>query len=70
MAAKASEVAASATPEKSIASDQHQKIEQLAYQLWLERGCPIGSDQKDWFRAENMLNARRQGVVEEFAVSA
>jgi hypothetical protein len=70
MAAKAREVAANATPEKSIASDQHQKIEQLAYQLWLERGCPIGSDQEDWFRAENMLNARSQGVVEEFGVSA
>jgi hypothetical protein len=70
MSAKAMEVAANATPEESIASDQHQKIEQLAYRLWLERGCPIGSDQEDWFRAENMLNARSQDAVEEFAVSA
>jgi hypothetical protein len=67
MAAKAMEVVANATPE-SIASDQHQKIEQLAYQLWLERGSPIGSDQEDWFRAEYMLNAESQEAV-EFAVS-
>ena len=27
----------------------------VAYQLWRERGCPIGSDQEDWFRAEAIL---------------
>jgi hypothetical protein len=27
----------------------------LAYQIWLKRGCPIGSDQEDWFRAEEDL---------------
>ena len=70
MAAQAMDVAATATPEESIASDQHQKIEQLAYRLWLERGCPMGSDQEDWFRAENMLNAQSQEAVEAFAVSA
>jgi len=31
------------------------KIATIAYQLWLDRGCPIGSDQEDWFRAEMML---------------
>ena len=31
------------------------KIATIAYQLWLDRGCPIGSDQEDWFRAEEML---------------
>jgi Protein of unknown function (DUF2934) len=69
MAARAMEVAANATPEESIAGDQHQKIEQLAYRLWLDRGSPIGSDQEDWFRAENMLNAESQEAVEGFAVS-
>jgi hypothetical protein len=28
------------------------EIALLAYQFWQERGCPIGSDQDDWFRAE------------------
>ena len=30
-------------------------IAALAFQLWQERGCPIGSDQQDWFRAEQEL---------------
>jgi hypothetical protein len=28
-----------------------------AYELWQERGCPIGSDQEDWFQAEQELTA-------------
>jgi hypothetical protein len=31
------------------------EIATVAYQLWLEGGCPIGSDQEHWFRAETML---------------
>ena len=31
------------------------QIEALAYQLWVQRGCPIGSDQDDWYRAEEEL---------------
>src|ERR1017187_7366383 len=31
------------------------EIATVAYQLWLERGCPIGTDQEDWVRAEAML---------------
>jgi hypothetical protein len=30
----------------------------VAYRLWLERGCPHGSDQEDWFRAEEILKAK------------
>jgi len=26
-----------------------------AYELWQDRGCPIGSDQDDWFKAESEL---------------
>ena len=33
-------------------------IAALAYKLWQERGCPNGSDQEDWFRAENELKSR------------
>jgi len=33
-------------------------IAALAYQLWLARGCPIGSDQDDWFLAESILKSR------------
>lgn len=29
-----------------------------AYEFWQERGCPIGSDEEDWFRAERELQGR------------
>jgi Protein of unknown function (DUF2934) len=32
-------------------------IAKVAYELWLERGSPIGSPEQDWFRAEQLLNA-------------
>lgn len=32
-----------------------EETERLAYQFWLERGCPIGSPAQDWFRAEDEL---------------
>jgi hypothetical protein len=31
------------------------EIATVAYQLWLDNGCPIGSDWEDWFRAEAIL---------------
>jgi hypothetical protein len=31
------------------------EISTVAYQLWLDKGRPVGSDQEDWFRAEAML---------------
>jgi len=33
----------------------HEKIATLAYALWLERGCPEGSPETDWFSAEQEL---------------
>lgn len=29
----------------------------LAYQLWQQRGCPEGSGEEDWARAEALLRA-------------
>ena len=31
------------------------EISELAYRLWVERGCPMGSPEEDWFRAEDEL---------------
>jgi hypothetical protein len=42
------------TERTSVDPDPAQ-VEALAYQLWLDRGCPIGSDQDDWYRAEEQL---------------
>ena len=53
---------------ESIAVDQRQlpalspdraEIEAVAYRFWLERGCPIGSPEVDWLRAENELASGR-----------
>ena len=43
--------------------DTQARIEALAYQLWLERGAPLGSPDTDWFEAETRLNgeARSKG---------
>jgi len=36
-------------------SPNHAEIAQLAYRYWLDRGCPIGSPEQDWSRAEESL---------------
>jgi hypothetical protein len=35
----------------------HEEISLRAYQLWQERGCPIGSPEEDWFRAEQEISS-------------
>ena len=47
----------SAQPAVSANVDERE-IAALAYQYWQERGCPIGSDQEDWFRAEPQESKR------------
>jgi hypothetical protein len=37
-------------------------IANLAYRLWQERGCPIGSPEEDWYRAEELLTAGTQEI--------
>lgn len=32
-----------------------EQIESVAYQLWQDRGCPWGSPDVDWFKAEQMV---------------
>lgn len=43
------------SPELTGVNPEPQAIEALAYQMWIERGCPIGSDREDWLRAEEAL---------------
>jgi hypothetical protein len=38
----------------------YEDIALLAYALWQERGCPEGSSDQDWFRAERELADRPQ----------
>jgi len=40
---------------ETTVSPTESEIAAVAYQLWVNNGCPAGSDQEDWFRAEAML---------------
>jgi hypothetical protein len=35
-----------------LTAARHSSIAMRAYELWMERGCPIGSPEIDWIRAE------------------
>ena len=37
-------------------SASHEDIARRAYQLWRERGCPLGSPEVDWEQAEQQLS--------------
>ncbi len=37
------------------ASDETNRIAALAYEFWTQRGCPKGSPEEDWFRAEEEI---------------
>jgi len=41
---------------------REEAIAALAYRLWQDRGCPFGSDQQDWFRAEQLLTGRTLSI--------
>jgi len=38
----------------------HEEISALGYELWMERGSPVGSPEVDWFRAEEELRKRKE----------
>jgi len=51
----------------AIIGPTESEIATLAYQLWQDNGCPVGSAKEDWFRAEAMLKnalvAKRQDLA-------
>ena len=51
------EMSAVSEPVKTagIVNPTENEIATVAYQLWLDSGCPVGSDQEYWLRAEAML---------------
>ena len=42
----------------SVSAENREAIERLAYSYWQARGCPIGSPEEDWYRAEDALRQR------------
>lgn len=49
---------ASSPPENILEPKRAQNIAELTYQLWQSRGCPDGSPDEDWLRAERELQCR------------
>jgi len=43
-------------------------VRNLAYQLWLDRGCEGGSPEEDWFRAEEILSDEHRAALQETAL--
>ncbi len=40
-----------------------EQIERLAHALWEARGCPVGSPEEDWFRAEAEVRRKSETVA-------
>jgi hypothetical protein len=49
------ETHAQAANQQGIIEFGHKDIAALAHQLWVERGCPEGSPEEDWFQAVEKL---------------
>ena len=60
------ETAASGTAQteapQSLSPDE---IAARSYELWRERGCPMGSPEVDWFHAEDELRERYTRAAHE-----
>ncbi len=48
---------------KPAVAPSHQEIAILAYHYWELRGCPFGSPEEDWFRAERELLSARAATA-------
>ena len=44
---------------KIATTPEPDQIASLAYALWQQRGCPEGSPEADWLRAEEQLTTSR-----------
>ena len=45
----------SRTPKNRLESPLEQKVQEVAYQLYLARGCANGYDVEDWLQAEQIV---------------
>jgi hypothetical protein len=48
--------------QQTEAAPDQNRIEALAYEHWLARGCPVGSPEVDWLMAEDDLRGRTESV--------
>jgi hypothetical protein len=49
------------SPDNTIDPPSRYEIAALAHELWIERGCPEGSPQEDWLKAEQELGLLPDG---------
>jgi Protein of unknown function (DUF2934) len=49
----------------SSEQSKQESVRLLAYRFWVERGCPIGSPEVDWERAEQAVSESRQPATEQ-----
>ena len=47
--------------------DRVRAIAELAYYLWRERGCPNGSPEEDWYRAELIIDRDSSSLIRELS---
>jgi hypothetical protein len=47
-----------------LSDAEREQIEKLAYQLWEQRGRPLGSPDDDWFRAEQEFIQRMDSPLQ------
>ena len=53
--------AAATGPKTQVVNTQNPETDMIAaraYELWMQRGCPIGSPEVDWFEAEAEVRGR------------
>ncbi len=43
--------------------DTASQVRDLAYQLWMEQGCPVGRDKENWLEAERLLSETRHAAM-------
>ena len=48
------------TEDTTAMNSDYNEVAALAYRVWNERGCPLGSPEEDWFRAERELSGRHE----------
>ena len=42
----------------------HERVCERAHELWMERGCPEGSPEEDWFMAEREIMGPKPAEAE------
>jgi len=57
-------------PSTSKEEIDERAIARRAYQLWLERGCPEGSPEEDWYHAERELGIAGKPAEQEDSAPA